>query len=47
MAINSASERAEVPFNNNFSRGLSSGDQFLMLRGLLSSIFNDFFLVRE
>jgi hypothetical protein len=28
-----------VPFNSNFSLGLSSGDQLLILSGLASSIF--------
>jgi hypothetical protein len=37
--MSSAWESADVPFNNNFSLGRSSGDQLLILSGLASSIF--------
>src|SRR5688572_5382128 len=39
MATSSASDNTGVPFASNFSRGLSSGDQLLIFRGVIEGSF--------
>src|SRR5688500_18046822 len=47
MATSSASDNTGVPLDKSFSRGLSSGDQLLIFRGLTAGSFirGSFFLL--